>query len=137
MAKKISLANVALLSSTKAPEQITPEMIEVTGDPNVGTVLEGATGETDQTPKQEETPAQEPVSKRMDEIVTVKLSEGMRVSGSHPSIKKSPKWMIEPKFNGRERWFDLTKVQGFNVENRTVELSRAEVQHRGMEAYII
>jgi hypothetical protein len=101
-------------------------------DPNAGTVLEGATGQTDETPVVVETP----VSNRMDELVVLDLESATRTSGAHPKLKKSAKWLIAPKFNGRERWFDLTKIPGWNYTAKQVVVTRSEVQHRGMEAYI-
>jgi hypothetical protein len=77
-----------------------------------------------------------PTSKRMDELMILKLDKDFRTSGDHPNLKKTPKWMINPKFNGKERWMDLTKIHSFNLEYGLIILSRSEIQHRGMEGFI-
>ena len=77
-----------------------------------------------------------PTSKRMDELMIIKLDPSFRTSGDHPNLKKTPKWMINPKFNGKERWMDLTKIHSFNLEHGLIILSRSEIQHRGMEGFI-
>ncbi|QIG66752.1 hypothetical protein EVB27_082 [Rhizobium phage RHph_TM16] len=140
MAKKISLPVVNALIASGAiaplPVVVTEETPVVSIDPNAGTVLEGATGETDQTPAPVVEAAPEPVSNRMDELVVLTLEPATRTSGAHPKLKKSAKWLIAPKFNGRERWFDLTKIPGWNYATKQVVVSRSEVQHRGMESYI-
>ncbi|QIG76906.1 hypothetical protein EVC30_077 [Rhizobium phage RHph_Y1_11] len=156
MTKKIK----TLLSSTSSETlpEITLEMIQKT-DGNEG-IMENTTGETDQTPPMEEIktlisispkgqkftfrdPSQmgpisydTPTSKRMDELMILKLQDGYRTSGDHPNLKKTPKWMINPKFNGKERWMDLTKIHSFNLEHGLIILSRSEIQHRGMEGFI-
>lgn len=141
MTKKINLSKISLLSSKKdetSPETITQEM---TGTPSTDTQttdgntgpMENSTGPTDQTPQ--ETPSI-PLSKRMDELMILSLEPGYRTSGDHPKIKNHPKWMINPKFNGRERWMDLTKITGWNLKTGQIILSRSEIQHRGMEKFI-
>lgn len=77
-----------------------------------------------------------PTSQRMGELMILKLQDGYRTSGDHPNLKKTPKWMINPKFNGKERWMDLTKIHSFNMEHGLIILSRSEINHRGMENFI-
>lgn len=130
-----------LLLSNETPITDTPK------DPNEGTILEGSTGQTDnpltngttETKEPEETklePTPIPLSKRMDELMILTLQDGYRTSGTHPDFKKTPKWMINPKFNGRERWMDLTKITGWNIPTGQIILTRSEIQHRGMEQFI-
>ena len=89
-----------------------------------------------ETPSEEPTPStEEPISKRMDDLLILTLDPKSRLSGSHPTIKKSPKWMINPTFNGRERWMDLSKEYGWNIERKEIILKRSGIQHRGMEGF--
>lgn len=78
-----------------------------------------------------------PISKRMGELLLIQMDEGTRTSGDHPTIKKHPKWMINPKLNGKERWMDLPKEKGWNLEQRLIILSRNQINFKEMNSHII
>lgn len=140
---KISLPLISSLSTSIIPTG-TPETETKILDGEIllpTDTLEGMT--SDETPKEEpkeetptETKTETPISNRMDELMIIQMEPETRFSGSHPKIKKHPKWMIGPKFNGRERWMDLTKITGWNLSKKQTILSRSEIQHRGYEQYI-
>jgi hypothetical protein len=130
MTKKISLPNLSILKTTEDKEKtlLTPE-----------TTTQGTEPET--TTETTETPTDLPISKRMGDLMIIQMETGTRLSGIHPLSGKSlpknhPKWMIGPKFNGRERWMDLTKITGWNIQKKQIILSLSEIQHRGYDQFI-
>lgn len=129
--KKEEIENIIKEGQILLPEEQDPFTKEGTTEtPTEETKEPETTGTTEPT----ETPS-EPISKRMDDLLILKMDPKSRLSGNHPKINKHPKWMINPTFNGRERWMDLSKEIGWNLERKEIILKRSGIQHRGMEGF--
>jgi hypothetical protein len=108
--------------------------------PQIEMISDEPTGETTDTPSDDtttDTPTMtgETISSSMGDLMILTMDPKSRLSGSHPTIKKHPKWMINPLFNGRERWMDLSKEYGWNLERKEIILKRSGINHRGMEGF--
>jgi hypothetical protein len=118
------------LDTMTEPEPLPePRIIEMTGNKGTFKIIhpDDLPEDTDKTP----------ISKRMDELLLIQMDEGTRFSGDHPTIKKHPKWMINPSINGKERWMDLPKQLGWNLKERYIILTRNQTNFKEMNSRII